>query len=255
MKNRSFVRLGARLGVGAVGFGLLLACGSAMAKDTPLRVAVIADSPPLSYADGNGNMTGFNVEVARALCKTMAVRCRIVPMTIEQIIPTVSQGKADFAAVAFVATPERRKQVLFTQPYFQSVSFLLTRPTSPVSGQAGLVAVIQGSAQAQHAEAASWPVLNTPSQQGVAQALVSGSAQAALLPMVAAMLVLQAPGVRSMGFGWSPVHGPGLGGPLHMPISTQRPDLVKPLNDALNTLKRNGEFDQINTRFIPFRLL
>ncbi|MFZ4624257.1 MAG: transporter substrate-binding domain-containing protein, partial [Rhodoferax sp.] len=49
------------------------------------RVAVIAHSPPLSYTDQDGRLTGFNVEIARELCTAMNVRCTLQPMPIEKI--------------------------------------------------------------------------------------------------------------------------------------------------------------------------
>jgi len=233
----------------------VLASGHSMANEADLQVAVIKDSPPLSYVDENGKLTGFDVEISHALCRIMAVRCQMVPVAIHEIIPALAQGKFDFAATSFIATPDHRKHVLFSKPYFQSVSFVVTKEPSAPAHQTGVVAVIKGSAQARHAKLDGWSLIEVETQQEVCELLRTGRAQTALLPMITAMHVLRAPGVRGQGFKWLPLHDPTLSGTVHMPVNINLPALVDQLNTALDAIKRNGQFDQINTRYLPFKLL
>jgi len=179
----------------------------------------------------------------------------MVALPIHEIIPSLAQGKFDFAAASFIATPDRRKQVLFSKPYFQSVSFVVTKELALPAHRMGVVAVIRGSAQARHAKLDGWSLTEVDTQQEVSELLRTGRAQTALLPMITAMHVLRAPGVRGKGFNWLPMHDPALSGAVHMPVNINRPELVDQLNAALDAIKRNGQFDQINTRFLPFMLL
>ncbi|MGB8249361.1 MAG: transporter substrate-binding domain-containing protein, partial [Azonexus sp.] len=51
---------------------LCLAMGmAAHAADQPLKIAVLENSPPMSFRDANGRLTGFSIEIARALCEEM----------------------------------------------------------------------------------------------------------------------------------------------------------------------------------------
>ena len=45
------------------------------AAAAPLRVAVLENSPPMAFRDAAGRLTGFSVEVARAVCAEMKVQC------------------------------------------------------------------------------------------------------------------------------------------------------------------------------------
>ena len=67
------------------------------ADERPLRVAVIGNSPPMSYEDERGRLVGFNIEMAEALCQTMRVRCKLQQVSIGNVIDALVVGEADFA--------------------------------------------------------------------------------------------------------------------------------------------------------------
>ena len=68
------------------------------ADERPLRVAVIGNSPPMSYEDERGRLVGFNIEMAEALCQTMRVR----PMTPEELIRFLDGRMARFMIPRYV---------------------------------------------------------------------------------------------------------------------------------------------------------
>ncbi len=49
----------------------------AIADARPLKVAVEGNYEPFSYHDARGRLTGFDVQIAEALCQEMAVSCMI----------------------------------------------------------------------------------------------------------------------------------------------------------------------------------
>lgn len=100
----------------------------AQAVERELRVAVLTHSPPMSYIDEAGDLTGFNVEVMRALCDVMAVKCVPVPVSLDRVVDAIAAGEFDFAAVSLLATPERRARVLMSKPYYRSISVWFARP-------------------------------------------------------------------------------------------------------------------------------
>jgi len=57
----------------------LLCALPGQAAEKGLRVAVLNHSPPMSYTDEAGVLTGFNVEIMYALCEAMGVKCEPVP--------------------------------------------------------------------------------------------------------------------------------------------------------------------------------
>lgn len=234
---------------------LWFACLAAAADEYIHRVAVIAHSPPLSYTDQDGRLTGFNVEIARELCTAMKVHCTLQPMPIEKIVAAVSGGEVDFAVAAFVATPERSQKILFSKPYFQSFSVWLAKPSITPGHLHSTVAVIKGSAQASHAQAMGWTTVLALSQKDISLLLSSGAANAAVMPMLGALALIQEKPIQLLDLKSTVLLDPALTGALYMPISPQKPELVERINAAIDLIKRDGRFDRINSQFIPFKLL
>jgi ABC-type amino acid transport substrate-binding protein len=233
---------------------LLLTAVHARAADL-LRVAVVGNAPPMSYVGENGQLTGFNVELARALCEVLEVRCEFKPHQLNEVVDVVARGQVDFAVVSLLVTPERRSKLLFTQPVYRSVSvWLSAQPFPATSLPARPVAVVQGSVQHDYGQARQWPmqVLNTHAE--VLDAIGTGQAQAALLPMTTGMNVIRDRRFASTGWSYQLIGEPALSGEVAISVTPKRPQLLEGLNAGLDRLKRNGRFDRINTEFLPFRL-
>ena len=234
----------------------LWSAGQAAAADEyNLRVAVIAHSPPLSYTDQNGRLTGFNIEIARALCDAMKALCTLHAMPIEKIVTAVSDDVMDFAVVAFVVTADRSRKILFSKPYFQSISVWLAKPAIAPGSPGSKVAVISGSAQASHAQAMGWTTITAISQKEISLLLSSGVANAAVMPMLGALALMQEKPIQMLNLKSTVLFDPALTGTLHLPINPKKPELVNRINAALDLIKRDGRFDHINSEFIPFKLL
>lgn len=234
---------------------LLASTGPAMAQEKTYRVGLITHSPPMSFTDESGTFTGFNVEIAQELCATMKVRCVQQPMVIDKIVDMAATDQIDFAVVGFVASPERRTRVLFSKEYYQSLSVWVARPNVPVAQPGSTVAVVKGSSQASHAQSVGWKTVQVASQNEMHALLASGAADAALLPMLSSLSLTQDKALQGKGLKTTIVTGPLISGSLHMVINPQQKELVHSINAALDQIKRDGRFDRINRKFIPFSLL
>ncbi|WP_062118842.1 transporter substrate-binding domain-containing protein [Aureimonas sp. AU40] len=82
-----------------------------------LRIGVLADSAPWGFKDGSGELTGFDVELAKLMAADMGVTLEIVEVTGPSRIPSLLSDKIDVLVAAAGATPERAQQVMFSQPY------------------------------------------------------------------------------------------------------------------------------------------
>ena len=83
-----------------------------------LRVATEGAYAPFNYTDAEGNLAGFDVDIANALCEEMQLKCEITAQDWEGIIPVLKAKKYDAIIAAMSVTPERAEQVDFTEPYF-----------------------------------------------------------------------------------------------------------------------------------------
>ena len=66
-----------------------------------LRFVTDSDYPPFHYFDEEGALTGFNVDMARAICEALAVDCEVRPVYWDDLFTKLDAGEAD-AAIASI---------------------------------------------------------------------------------------------------------------------------------------------------------
>jgi polar amino acid transport system substrate-binding protein len=72
---------------------------------------------PWAFKDKDGNLAGFEVDVANKLAKDMGVKIQFVPTAWAGIIPALLTNKFDVIIGGMGATPERALKVNFSLPY------------------------------------------------------------------------------------------------------------------------------------------
>ena len=104
-------------------------------------IATSADMPPYTYVDDKGVVQGFDIEVARALCRKMNVECVFVVRKWETIIPGLLNGDYDAIASEMAITDWRKEQVAFTKSYNDEASssvFIARKDANLVISNEGL---------------------------------------------------------------------------------------------------------------------
>ncbi|MBB3015991.1 glutamine ABC transporter substrate-binding protein [Cupriavidus alkaliphilus] len=97
--------------------GLTLGTAAHAQDSNVLRVATDATFPPMEFIE-NGKRTGFDVELVEALAKTMGKQVEWTNIDFKGLIPGLVSRRFDMAVSGIYITPERRKVVDFTEPYY-----------------------------------------------------------------------------------------------------------------------------------------
>ncbi|MDX5336603.1 MAG: transporter substrate-binding domain-containing protein [Marinobacter sp.] len=102
----------------AASCALAMIASTAQAQDRNLRIAFDIPYEPFEYRDENGELTGFEVELATAMCEELNANCEFVIQAWDGMIPGLLARKFDLIMSSMSITPERAERVLFSEPYY-----------------------------------------------------------------------------------------------------------------------------------------
>ena len=101
--------------------GLLFIVGTATAQEIKsVRIGTEGAYPPFNLIDKNGELQGFDVDIAKALCKAADVKCTFVVQDWDGMIPGLLAKKYDAIIASMAITKERMKKVAFTKKYYMT---------------------------------------------------------------------------------------------------------------------------------------
>lgn len=134
--------------------GIIVVAGlssqAVMAKEwKEIRIATEGTYKPFSYI-ADGKLTGFDVDIANALCEKMQAKCTIVSQEWDGMIPGLMSGKYDATVASMSITPERQKKIDFTDKYYATPARFIAvkeseiKETTPESLK-GITVGVQGS--------------------------------------------------------------------------------------------------------------
>lgn len=96
-------------------------------EGTPLRVGVAATREPFNFVDKDGRVTGHDGELARIFANRMHRPLEFLNMKFSALIPALQSGKVDLIVTGMSSTPERKKFINFSEPYFANAQVLLVK--------------------------------------------------------------------------------------------------------------------------------
>jgi polar amino acid transport system substrate-binding protein len=117
-----------------------------------LRFVTEDDYPPFDFVAADGSLTGFNVDIGRAVCEELRVQCTVQPRRWDTIVEAIEKGDADAAIASWAMTPANRARLDFTAPYYKTPGRFVARAhadmadPSPETVEGRTVGVVAGGA-------------------------------------------------------------------------------------------------------------
>lgn len=101
-----------------------------------LRFLTSLDFPPFNFADANKKPTGFNVELARAICDVLklADRCEIQAMPWEELEPALEAQRGEVILAGTAPSTQRRARFGLSEPYFRFPARFVARKQAQLNG-------------------------------------------------------------------------------------------------------------------------
>lgn len=117
----SFLGLTLVLGLGVKANGAEVTQNlSAIKEKGVITMGVSADYPPYEFhakVDGKDEVVGLDINLAKEVAKDLGVKLEIKELGFDALMGSLSTGKVDMVISGMVPTPERSKEVLFSDPY------------------------------------------------------------------------------------------------------------------------------------------
>jgi len=92
-----------------------------------LTVGMTGNMPPLNMTTKEGELIGYEVDLADAMAKAMGVRAKLSVIPFAELLPALQSGKIDLILSNMTITPGRNLKAAFVGPYFISGKAFLTK--------------------------------------------------------------------------------------------------------------------------------
>jgi polar amino acid transport system substrate-binding protein len=232
-------------------------------SDLPrLRFIITTDFPPFNFVDASGRLSGFHVDLARAICRELDIlaRCQIQALPWEEHARALENGEGEALLSGRAITNDSRQSFAFSRPYLVFPARFLARRAGAVQPTrrelvGKTVGVIAGSAH-----------------ERMLRDLFPGAA-AQTFDDFEAMLAAVQTGMVELAFGdgmrmsfWlgesetasccAFVGGPFvateyLGQGLAVAVPANRPELKQAMDYALHQVDAKGTFAELYLRYFP----
>ena len=103
----------------------MLAFAGVSAVAESLTMCTNVAFPPYEFYGDDGQPTGIDVEIAKAIAAKLGYELEVVDIEFAQCIPGVQSGKYDFAAAGMTVTEERKEMVQFTDTYATGIQSVI----------------------------------------------------------------------------------------------------------------------------------
>jgi arginine/ornithine transport system substrate-binding protein len=238
------------------------AAAPAPAELPELKVAIDPTYEPFTFKTADGKPTGFDVDIAEALCNEIKRKCVYVEQVWDSMIPGLQAKKYDVIVSSMSITDDRKKVVDFTDKYYNTPSRIVVKADTPFTDLSSLkgknIGVLKGSTQEKYAmgdlKPAGVKVFPYEAQDQVYLDIKSGRLDGTVADSVEVTGgFLSKPEGQGYGF-VGPVlndvkyYGYGVGIALRQGETALRDEL----NGAIKAIRANGVYETVSKKYFDF---
>lgn len=248
-----------RLLASLLGIAMLALAAPAQAGDT-IRFGMAPEPyPPFASKDAAGAWSGFEIDLMNAVCAELKASCEVVEVAWDGIIPALQENKMDVIWNSMSITDERRQVIDFTDMYYDTpAQFIGPKGVDIAIDPEGLKGKIIGvQTSTTHANYAQkyFPdseVKLYDTQDNANADLVAGRVDVVLADAIALDAFLKSDQGKDFEVKAQapedPLFGEGVGGGVRKADTA----LKEKLNGAIQTLLKNGKYDEIAKKYFDF---
>lgn len=231
----------------------------AAAAPAELKVAIDPTYEPFTFKTADGQPTGFDVDMANAICEQVKRKCVFVEQVWDSMIPGLTAQKYDVIISSMSITDDRMKEVDFSDKYYNTPSRIVLKKTvkytDPASIKGKKIGVLKGSTQEAYAlgelKTAGVVVNSYEAQDQVYLDLKAGRIDGTVADYLevsggflskpeGAAFALMGPELRD-----SKYYGYGVGVAMRKGQDALKADI----NTAIKTIRANGSYKTMNDKY------
>ncbi|WP_286238705.1 ABC transporter substrate-binding protein [Neptuniibacter halophilus] len=222
-----------------------------------IRIATEGAYAPFNMINSEGELTGFDVDIAKALCAEMKADCSIVAQDWDGIIPGLKARKYDAIIASLSITPERSRVVAFSDHYYSnSLTFVTGKDTQfdPAMVEGKVIGAQRATIAGQYLEdnlgdKATVKLYDT--QDNAYLDLANGRLDAILSDKLPAYDWLQSEEGQKFEFRGDKID---IDDKIAIAVRKQDSELKERFNQALKVILENGTYEKINAKYFPFSI-
>lgn len=226
--------------------------GSAGSGEKVLRVGCTADFAPFEFQDVDGKeYAGFDMDLIRAVGKEMGYKVEIQNLNFDGLIPALEADSIDVIISGMSITDERKAKVAFSKPYYQSGLTIVVRSDNDAVKsfkdlEGKKIAVQIGTTGATEAKKiANAQVKEFNSSADTFLELKAGGVDAVVNDRPVNDYYIAKSGEKNAKSVGDLLEAEDYG----IAMSKKNMELTKKVDEALDKLKQNGEYDKIYAKW------
>ncbi len=245
---------------------LLISVGvQAQAPDwAKIRIGVEANYPPFSQMSPEGKFSGFDIDIANALCKELKAECTMVAQEWDGMLPALNAKKFDMIVASMSISEERKKNADFSDSYYDIPSTFIGKASSFTKIDAAAlkgkkIVVTRNTPRAKFLQDnfKDSELLLVAKEAEVTMELAAGRADIGFGSSLAATAAfLKSPEGKAYSRVGAPVvvGGAKAGGGVGIAMRKGEDSLRTKINAALKTITANGVYKSVNDKYFDVNI-